>query len=110
MLPNGFGFSKFGIYPVKSTTVSSIVQSSIFFFFSVPIKVQYDKSFQTAWGDKALFAVRGFLAIVQNIYRWSTWKVKMEFVLPSEISYNSKESFAQTRFFKPDGKYKIEEL
>ena len=82
----------------------------ISFLFSVPIRVQYDKSFQTAWGDKALFAVRGFLAVVQNIYRWSTWKVKLEFVLPSEISYNSKESFAQTRFFTPNGKFKMVEL
>ena len=82
----------------------------ISFLFSVPIRVQYDKSFQTAWGDKALFAVRGFLAVVQNIYRWSTWKVKMEFVLPSEISYNSEESFAQTRFFTPNGKFKMREL
>ena len=82
----------------------------ISFLFSVPIRVQYDKSFQTAWGDKALFAVRGFLAIVQNIYRWSTWKVKMEFVLPSEISYNSKESFALSRFHKTNGQYNFVEM
>ena len=92
--------------PIFNVTFSCFIP----FYYSVPISVQYDKSFKSAWGAKSLFAIRGMLAIVQNIYRWSTWKVKLEFVLPSEISYNSKESFAQTRFFKPDGKSKMEEL
>ena len=60
--------------------------------------------------NEALFAVRGILAIVQNIYRWDTWKVKLEFKLVEEISYNSKESFAVSRFILPDGKENEEEL
>ena len=80
------------------------------FLFSVPIKVQYDKSFKTAWGAKSLFAIRGMLAIVQNIYRWDTWKVKLEFKLVEEISYNSKESFEVSRFILPNGKENEEEL
>ena len=57
-----------------------------------------------------MFAVRGILAIVQNIFRWSTWKVKLDFVLISEISYNSKESFALSRFHIPNGKYNFVEM
>ena len=72
------------------------------FSYSVPISVQYDKSFKTAWGDKSLFAIRGMLAIVQNIYRWDTWKVKLEFRLVSQINYNSRHSFEVSRFFTPD--------
>ena len=75
---------------------------SIPFSYSVPIAVQYDKSFKTAWGDKSLFAIRGMLAIVQNIYRWDTWKVKLEFRLVSQINYNSRHSFEITRFWTPD--------
>ena len=61
--------------------------------FSVPIKVEYDKSFKKAYGDKSLFAVRGLLAIVQNIFRWSSWKVKLNFRLVTEIRYNKLKSF-----------------
>ena len=57
-----------------------------------------------------MFAIRGMLAIVQNIYRWDTWKVKLEFKLVEEISYNSKESFEVSRFILPNGKENEEEL
>ena len=46
-----------------------------------------------AYGDKSLFAVRGLLAIVQNIFRWSSWKVKLNFRLVTEIRYNKLKSF-----------------
>ena len=46
-----------------------------------------------AYGDKSLFAIRGLLAGVQNIYRWSSWKVKLNFRLVTEIRYNKLKSF-----------------
>ena len=65
----------------------------VIFLHSVPIKVEYDKSFKSAYGDNSLFAIRGILAGVQNIYRWSSWKVKLEFELTTEIRFNPQKSF-----------------
>ena len=88
---------------LKSQKNGSTFPCFIPFSYSVPISVQYDKSFKTAWGAKSLFAIRGMLAIVQNIYRWDTWKVKLEFQLVSQIIFNSRRSFKIARFFTPDG-------
>ena len=75
----------------------------IFIFFAkrVPIKVEYDKTFKEAWGDESLFAIRGILACVQNIYRWSSWKVKLEFKLIREIEFNPSKSF-ELKNYRPD--------
>ena len=85
--------------PIFNVTFSCFIP----LYYSVPISVQYDKSFKTAWGAKSLFAIRGMLAIVQNIYRWDTWKVKLEFQLVSQIIFNSRHSFKIARFFTPNG-------
>ena len=85
--------------PIFNVTFSCFIP----LYYSVPISVQYDKSFKTAWGAKSLFSIRGMLAIVQNIYRWDSWKVKLEFQLVSQIIFNSRHSFKIARFFTPDG-------
>ena len=72
--------------------ILTLVQN-YYFLHSIPIKVEYDKSFKSAYGDNSLFAIRGILAGVQNIYRWSSWKVKLEFQLTSEIRFNPQKSF-----------------
>ena len=65
------------------------------------IKVEFDKTFKEAWGENSLFAIRGILACVQNIYRWSSWNVKLEFKLTREIEYNPRKSF-ELKNYRPD--------
>ena len=60
----------------------------------MPIKVEWDNDFQNAYGAKALFNARAILACAQNVFRWPSWKIKIELRLIKEMT--SKPNYTWT--------------
>ena len=48
-----------------------------------------DKDFKNGYGNRALYAARGVMACVQNVFRWPSSMVKIEFRLTNEITSKS---------------------